>query len=123
MKLVQLIKNSPLESKDEFKKIIKFNDIAFKPHYKENNYAASKGQILNVTRKWLLQCSIITTGYKSLTISVKGSCKNYRVHRFCFECWVKPIDKNMVIDHIDENELDNRLENLNVVTQEEIIKQ
>ena len=29
----------------------------------------------------------------------------------------------MVIDHIDENELDNRLENLNVVTQEEIIKQ
>ena len=68
MKLVQyFIKNSPLESKDELQKIIQFNDIEFKPHFKYNNFVASKdGQILNVTRKRLSKCSITPTGYKSL---------------------------------------------------------
>ena len=54
---------------------------------------------------------IDTLGYATTT--VKG--KNVRMHRFL----ISEIPDKMVVDHINRNKLDNRRENLRVVTQQE----
>ena len=48
--------------------------------------------------------------------------KMYRVHRFVWECYNGMIPDGKVIDHINDNNSNNRLCNLQVVTQQENCK-
>lgn len=56
--------------------------------------------------------SIDSCGY--LYCSLEGERK--RIHRLLYEAFVGEIPKGMVIDHINRNRLDNRLENLRIVS-------
>lgn len=63
-------------------------------------------------------------GYDYLmpTDVVSKERKQIATHRLVWESFISPIDKGMVIDHINENKLDNRITNLQMITQGENIR-
>lgn len=86
----------------------------FKSHPIYNKYSANKdGDILGSRNKLLspIQCK---SDYIVLTVSKK----QYRWHRFVWECHHGLIEnKELVINHIDGNKRNNNLMNLELVTQ------
>lgn len=48
--------------------------------------------------------------------------KQIATHRLVWESFISPITKGMVIDHINEDKLDNRITNLQMITQGENIR-
>ena len=58
------------------------------------------------------------SGYLQICINSKGIRKHYLKHRFIFECFHGKInDDKLVVDHINNIKTDNRLENLQLITQ------
>jgi hypothetical protein len=55
-------------------------------------------------------------GYRQITATCGGIRKTYYVHRFVWEYFNGPIPKGLVIDHIDSDRFNNRLENLQVLS-------
>ena len=56
--------------------------------------------------------------YLRITVRDQGIRKNYLKHRFIFECFHGKInDVKLVVDHINNIKTDNRLENLQLITQ------
>ena len=63
------------------------------------------------------------SGYLQITVRDGGIRKNYLKHRFIFECFHGKInDVKLVVDHINNIKIDNRLENLQSITQSQNIK-
>ena len=63
--------------------------------------------------------NISTTGYLRITVYKNGERKSILSHRFIYECYNGLISEGLVIDHINRDKLDNRIENLHVVTHRE----
>ena len=56
-------------------------------------------------------------GYLQICINSKGIRKHYQKHRFIYECFNGKInDAKLVVDHINNIHTDNRLENLQLLT-------
>ena len=63
------------------------------------------------------------SGYLQITVRDVGIRKDYLKHRFIFECFHGKInDVKLVFDHINNIKIDNRLENLQLITQSQNIK-
>lgn len=60
---------------------------------------------------------VIANGYYYLTLYKDGKKKGFRVHRLVVTAFIGPIPRGMVVNHINENKLDNRLSNLEICTQ------
>ena len=61
-----------------------------------------------------------TTGYKTITVREEGEQKQYRVHRFVFECInSRSIGEGLVINHIDGIKTNNHPSNLEEITYKE----
>lgn len=84
-----------------------------------DNYQVSNlGQIRNKTTFKLLKLCIKSTNHIFVRITFKDkSKKNYQIHRLVLLSFV-PIEnsKNLLVNHINNNPSDNRLENLEWVT-------
>ena len=89
------------------------------PIYKK--YAANKyGEIMNVRLRKAMRGNITKSGYLIFGLSIsKNNIKSYLTHRFIYECFYGLIGKNKFINHINFIKRDNRLKNLEVVTQSE----
>ena len=61
-----------------------------------------------------MQCTVRKYGDKNH--------KTYQVHRFVWECFHGVIPDGKVVDHINDNRGDNRLCNLQIMTQQENCK-
>ena len=62
-------------------------------------------------------------GYLQIGIRDQGIKKGYQKHRFIFECFHGKInDVKLVVDHINNIKIDNRLQNLQLLTQSQNIK-
>lgn len=71
------------------------------------------------TKLMKLQLSV---GYYCVGLCKDGKKKLFRVHRLVVMAFIGPIPKGMVVNHINENKLDNRVENLEIVTQAQNLK-
>ena len=104
---------------------IEINNCVYKLHPVYDLYASNEaGQVINIVRK----CPMIGTknhrGYYTCLVRKHGQSgqKAYQVHRFVWECHNGLITDGKVIDHINDNKTDNRLCNLQMITQKENCK-
>jgi hypothetical protein len=83
----------------------------------ENKYQISNlGRIKSLlTNKYLKHC-INGSGYYLVTLCFKGKKYNRNVHKLLADAFLIKENDNLVVDHINNNPLDNRLENLQFVT-------
>ena len=95
-------------------------------HPNFTNYAASKdGEILNVKTGRILKKNLTNQGYYQFIVNDKKKLikpKNYLIHRFEWECVRGDIPEGFVIDHIDSNKTNNKIENLQLLTVSENIR-
>lgn len=92
-------------------------------HPSYDMYAASRdGKIIHIVKQ-VPNIGVQMRNSYMLHIGVKkyGSTnrKTYLVHRFVWECFHGMIPDGKVIDHINNNKEDNRLSNLQLMTQQE----
>lgn len=59
----------------------------------------------------------ICKGYCLVNLYKDGKGKTFKVHRLVVTSFIGPIPRGMVVNHINENKLDNRLSNLEICTQ------
>lgn len=121
-------KNLKMVLRNENKNTIEFNKNEWKfiPNY-ENRYIINKeGEIKSLFLDKILEDNYNTketNTYKTVKLmNNKGERKGFLVHRLVYSTFVGEINENMVIDHIDQNKLNNELENLRMVTKSENTK-
>ena len=98
-----------------------FND--FWPHPVYDRYEANReGVMRHVENKKDIGWPN-TNGYILINVRDQSIQKNYFKHRFIFECFHGKInDAKLVVDHINNIKTDNRLENLQSITQSQNLK-
>ena len=90
------------------------------PQYPE--YGISKcGQVKNLKTGNLLTSFVENGGYYRLNLYREDRKRNYResIHRLLAMTYMgyEPTDRKTVVDHINNNPSDNRLENLQIISQ------
>ena len=85
------------------------------PYY--SNYKANKnGSVIGAQGKLLTPINH-HTGYDVITVRNNGKeQKQYRLHRFIWECFNGIITDDRVINHINGNKKDNNIDNLELVS-------
>lgn len=85
------------------------------PNYEISNF----GRVRNRGKKILKPN--INKGYYDITLSKKGKQKHFLIHRLVWNHFGESnrIEKNLVVDHIDENKLNNHISNLQLLTNKE----
>ena len=87
----------------------------FRPHPLLVNYEASRDGIVRNRRRKKPVGNVTNSGYLQFTVGKK----RYYNHRAVYEAFNGPIKDGCVIDHIDSDPLNNRLENLQSISQSE----
>lgn len=79
---------------------------------------SESGEIISLKGKneKSLKQVISNAGYYTVQLSWNSKYKHYLVHRLIWEAFNGPIPKGFVINHKDENKLNNCLSNLEMVT-------
>lgn len=75
------------------------------------------GRVKNALTDKILKGKITESGYREYYLRINGEKKSYRCHKIVWETWVG--DEQKVINHINGNKLDNRLINLENITNQE----
>lgn len=89
----------------------------------DTNYLISnQGRVLNTITNRIIQGKITDSGYREYCLTINCKKKNYSAHRLVYTTF-NPNEVVNIINHIDGNKLNNRLENLeNTTSQDNNIK-
>ena len=93
---------------------ININEI--KPHFLHKNYGVYGQEIINIKKMKFIKGYINNMGYRKATIRYNGNTIHYYYHRFIYECNHGVIPDGYVVDHINNNKLNNNINNLQVIT-------
>lgn len=96
--------------------MLKYTHIIFEgyPMQLHEIYLYDKGLLLNKKTNQPYY-NLDRDGY----VRVRKDGKEYRAHRLIWEMHYGPIPANMLIDHIDGNTLNNKIENLRIATRQQ----
>ena len=104
---------------------IKINNCVYKVHPVYNLYASDEnGNIINLVKQVPFSGRKQKSGYLKHGVRKHGQngYKGFFVHRFVYECFNGIIPDGKVIDHVNNIKVDNRLCNLQLMTQQENCK-
>lgn len=79
------------------------------------------GNIKNTETNYILEKNN-KTGYSTVLITHKNKSKTYKVHLFVAKTFIKNDNPKNVVNHIDGNKLNNRVSNLEWISQSENVK-
>jgi hypothetical protein len=102
-------------NKEIWKDVIEYEGL-----YQVSNFGNVKSLNYNRSGKEkLLKPGIGTTGYYNVFLSKNGKKKTFKVHQLVAICFLnhKPNGFNLVVNHIDNNPLNNHVSNLELVNQ------
>lgn len=90
--------------------------------FRDSIYMVSNlGRVKNIKTNRLLQGKITDSGYREYCLTLEGKKRSFFAHKIVWEVW-EGTEQN-IINHINGNKLDNRLENLeNITNQENVLK-
>lgn len=112
-----------LNGNEEWKDILGFEGI-----YQASNlgrikslerFKKGKNGCLVTVKEKILKPQINRTGYYIVALCKNSIVKKYQVHRLVWEAFNGQIPEGYEINHLDERPVNNRLENLNLVTHKE----
>ena len=104
---------------------IEINNCVYKVHTVYNLYASDvNGYIIHLVKQVPLKGRKHKNGYLMCVVRKHGQNgqKSFTVHRFVYECFNGEIPDGKVIDHVNNIKDDNRLCNLQLMTQQENCK-
>ena len=104
---------------------IEIKNCVYKVHPVYNLYAANKaGDVINIVKKDIIKGHKKNNGYMARAIRkyAQRGQKCCLVHRFIWECFNGLIPDGKIIDHVNNIKDDNRLCNLQLMTQKENCK-
>lgn len=82
-----------------------------------------EGNVFSVKKqKYLSQSSICSGGYRQVGLYKNGACKMYCIHKLVATTFIPNPDGCTIVDHIDGNKQNNRVDNLEWVTQKENVQ-
>lgn len=84
-----------------------------------DKYVKTKGDSFRISKGLILTPHINKNNRRQVCLCNEGQERLFYVYRLVYETFVSPIPKGMHINHINENSLDDRLENLNLMTPKE----
>ena len=103
------------------------------PDYEGLYQVSNLGRVKSLPKQWIsgngairiqlneiiMSQSISKTGYYRITLTKYGKQKSYRIHQLVAIAFFghKLCGLKLVVDHINDNKTDNRLQNLQIVTQ------
>ena len=100
---------------------IEIKNCVYKMHPVYDLYAANEaGEVINIVKKDPMKGCKTNNGYMKCNVrkhAQKGQ-KTYFIHRFVWECFNGLTPDGKVIDHVNNNRNDNRLCNLQMMTQQ-----
>ena len=110
MSITNIIKNNnDVDDEELFKRIDGY----------ENYFVSNFGNVKNSkTNKILKQCNH-SQGYKLINLKNNGKWKSFRVHRLVGNAFLENPDNKEMIDHIDENKVNNNVKNLRWATRKD----
>ena len=98
------IKEGLYDTKDEKWKLISKTD---------NLYAVSTlGRVMSMKKGNIMKTTITNKGYELLVTHINGKQKGYSVHRLVAEAFIPNPNNYPIVNHKDENPLNNKVENL-----------
>lgn len=81
--------------------------------------ASEDGQLRSARTGSVLRPSVTAGGYQKCTFQFNKTRREVRVHRAIAEAWIGHIPAGYVVNHLDGNKLNNRPDNLEIVTPKE----
>ena len=88
------------------------------PNYKNLYQVSNLGNVKNLRSNLILTKSMVKPYYVVNLIDAIGNVKQFKIHKLVAMAFLNHIPNRyeLVVDHINNNPLDNRLENLQLIT-------
>jgi hypothetical protein len=82
------------------------------PGYNEKYAVSNLGEVRSIRMGKMLKQRVDRAGYKSVRLTSNGVTKTLLVHRLVAETFIPRLPHHTVVNHLNGNKTDNRLENL-----------